>query len=61
MHEHDLSSYIFSLKNIYLKLKLVDLPFCTMMKQIVFAGNIIRLEKRNNMNTENNYISGQTI
>lgn len=32
-----------------------------MMKQIVFTSNIIRLEERNNMNTENNYISGQTI
>jgi hypothetical protein len=28
-----------------------------MMKQIVFTGNIIKLEERNNMNTENNYIS----
>jgi len=40
----DISSYISSLKK-YLTLKLVDLSFRTMMKQIVFTNNVIRFEE----------------
>jgi len=40
----DISSYISSLKK-YLTLKLVDLSFRTMMKQIVFTNNFIRFEE----------------